>query len=143
MSRSLAPFDLRPLTPPASEALRPQGANRVAPVSPVLEDEEALVGADPARPVRIARGINAVLVALCLLGSIQVAGLVVVEIQRVFYAEAEIARLEADLEAIRRETADLRAVAEHGEDERYRELLARRQGYVYPSETRFIGPSPR
>jgi cell division protein FtsB len=143
VSGPLSPFDLRPLAAEPGEASRPYGATRLPPAPPPLGEDDVGVRADSARPVRVARGINAVLVALCLLGSIQVTGLVAIEIQRVFYAEAEIARLEAELEAIRRETADLRAVAEHGEDERYRELLARRQGYVYPWETRFIGPSPR
>jgi len=93
--------------------------------------------------VRVARGINALLVAVCLLGSLHVAGLMVVEVRRLAYTEGEIARLEAELDAIARDTADLRAVAERFDDERYRELLARRQGYVHPEETRFIGPQQR
>ncbi len=147
MSPALAPFDLRPPAPEDPEAPRSRGASRAMRVvsagqglPAALAEAEVRAPADPRRPVRVARGINAVLVVLCLLGSLQVVGLVAVEVQRLFYAEAEIARLEADLEAIRRETADLRAVAERIADERYRELLARRQGYVYPDETRFVGP---
>ena len=94
------------------------------------------------RPVRVARGINAVLVAVCLLGCLQVAGLIAVEVRRLAYTESEVARLEAELEVLGRETADLHAVAERGNDEGYRELLARRQGYVFREETRFVGPRP-
>jgi cell division protein FtsB len=135
VSPGTTPFDLRPLATDDAEAPRLRGASRSA-----VADEPPAV--DVRRPVRVARGINALLVVLCLLGSIQAAGLIAVELRRLVYAEAEIARLESELEAIRRETADLRAVAERMADERYRELLARRQGYVYPDETRYVGPPP-
>ena len=153
-----APFDLRPLATADGGAdgatgapARPRGATRIAPRHDPDADGErggagtpdAASGAVARRPVRVAKGINALLVAVCLLGSLHVAGLMVVEVRRLAYADGEIARLEAELEAIARDTADLRAVAERADDERYRELLARRQGYVYPHETRFIGPQQR
>ncbi len=151
-------FDLRPratataATDDASDAApRPRGATRIVPRHDPDADGERGVGdaagatteAGARRPVRVARGINALLVAVCLLGSLHVAGLMVVEVRRLAYTEGEIARLEAELDAIARDTADLRAVAERFDDERYRELLARRQGYVHPEETRFIGPQQR
>ena len=151
-------FDLRPLATADGGSdgaggahARPRGATRIAPrrdldaggesAGPGAADAPS--GADLRRPVRVARGINALLVAVCLLGSLHVAGLMVVEVRRLAYTEGEIARLEAELEAIARDTSDLRSVADHVDDERYRELLARRQGYVYPEETRFIGPQQR
>ncbi len=140
MSPAVAPFDLRPAGPERTDEPRSRGASRLAPTEVAGGDEALAARADARRPVRVARGINALLVALCLLGSLQVLGLVAVEVQRLVYMEAEIARLEADLAAIRRDTADLEAVAERTDDERYRELLARRQGYVFPYETRFVGP---
>ncbi len=140
MSPAVAPFDLRPAGPERTDEPRSRGARRLAPPEVADGDEALAARADVRRPVRVARGINALLVALCLLGSLQVLGLVAVEVQRLVYMEAEIARLEADLTAIRRDTADLEAVAERTDDERYRELLARRQGYVFPYETRFVGP---
>jgi cell division protein FtsB len=144
-----AAFDLRPqaaVTDGAGDdpvaGPRPRGATRIAPrQGPDAGD--AASGVDAPRPVRVAKAINALLVAVCLLGSLHVVGLMVVEVRRLAYTEGEIARLEAELSAIARDTADLRAVAERFEDERYRELLARRQGYVYPEETRFIGPQQR
>ncbi len=140
MSPALAPFDLRPASSGEAAELRSRGASRLAPTELADGGEALAAPADARRPVRVARGINALLVALCLLGSFQVLGLIAVEVQRLVYAEAEIARLEADLVAIRHDTADLEAVAERADDERYRELLARRQGYVFPNETRFVGP---
>ncbi len=137
MRAPLTAFDLRPTSP--DEESRPRGASRLPPPEPASEEAP-----DSARrPVRVARGINAVLVALCLIGSLQVAGLLVVEVRRIAYSEGEIARLEREIEEIERETADLRAVAERDDDERYRELLARRQGYLYPDETRYVGPPLR
>jgi len=118
---------------------RPRGATRLPPPP----DEPPAEQLDPRRPVRIARGINALLVVLALVGSVQVVGLMVVEVRRLLYSEGEIARLESEIDALERDSADLRAVAEREGDERYRELLARRQGYVFPTETRFIGPPLR
>ena len=140
MSPAVAPFDLRPVGPEEAGEPRSRGARRLPPSATTAAGESVPEAAAARRPVRVARGINAVLVALCLLGSLQGLGLIAVEVQRLVYAEAEIARLEAELATIRRETADLKAVAERAEDERYRELLARRQGYVFPHETRFVGP---
>ena len=153
MSPPRDPFDLRPRAAEPSDegdgapvAPRPRGATRLVP-RPESADGAAADGAAEAgpvkRPVRVARGINALLVAVCLLGSLHVAGLIVVEARRLAYTEGEIQRLEGEIDALVRETADLRAVAERADDERYRELLARRQGYVYADETRFIGPPSR
>lgn len=135
--RPATAFDLRPVVPDEPEEPRLRGARRLVPV-----DSETLEAPAVQRPVRVARGINALLVAVCLLGCLQVAGLIAVEVRRLVYTEAEVVRLETELEALRRETADLHAVAERGDDERYRELLARRQGYVFREETRFVGPRP-
>lgn len=140
MSPAVAPFDLRPASRAEAGEPRSRGASRLAPVEAAGGEAAPTPRAVPHRPVRVARGLNALLVALCLLGSVQVTGLVAVEVRRLVYAETEIARLEADLTAIRRDTADLEAVAQRTDDERYRELLARRQGYVFPYETRFVGP---
>lgn len=118
-------------TPP-----RRRGATRVLPP----EAEADAQGAT--RPARVARGINAVVVGLCLLGSLQVLVMLGIELNRIVHAEREIARLEAELSAIDREADDLLEVASRAGDVVYREQLARRQGYVYPFETRYIGPQP-
>lgn len=145
MTPAAAPFDLGPAgRPPRDDDAadlaqeRPRGATRLAPA-----EAEAPPALDPRRPVRVARGINALLVVLALVGIVQALGLTAIEVQRLLYSNSEIARLEAEIDALEREAADLRAVAERSEDERYRELLARRQGYVFPWETRYIGPRTR
>jgi cell division protein FtsB len=117
------------------EAPRLRGATRLAVPEPL--DPAAT---DPKRPVRVARFVNALLVVLCLIGSVQVIGLIAVEAQRLWHTEREVARLEGEIAAIAAESHDLFEVAARGDDQGYREQLARRQGYVFPFETRFVGP---
>jgi cell division protein FtsB len=117
------------------EAPRPRGATRV-----VVPEAADPASTDPRRPVRLARFVNALLVVLCLVGSLQVLALIAVETQRLWHTEREVARLEAEIAAIEAESHDLSEVALRGADEGYREQLARRQGYVFPFETRFVGP---
>jgi hypothetical protein len=116
---------------------RLRGATRIVRPEPI---EEAAT--DACRPVRVARFINAALVVLCLVGSAQLMVLIGVELSRLAFTEREIARLEREIATAHRESDDLLEIAGRGADERYREQLARRQGYVYPFETRFVGPLP-
>jgi hypothetical protein len=128
--------DLRHQGGVAETAPRRRGATRVVP------PETEAAARHATRPARVARGINAVVVGLCLLGSLQVLVMLGIELNRIVHAEREIARLEAELSAIDRESDDLLEVATRAGDVVYREQLARRQGYVYPFETRYIGPQP-
>jgi cell division protein FtsB len=116
--------------PPADAAARPRGATRVVP-----PDDPSL---DPRRPVRVARGVSVVLVVVCLVGGLQAVAMIGVEARRLWTAEREIARLEREVAELRRETADLIEIADRGLDDRFREHLARRQGYVYPNEVRYV-----
>ncbi len=132
-----APFGpLRFSAPAVGEApAGPRGATRVVP-----PDDPSR---DPRRPVRIARGVSAVVVVLALVGLLQAGGMIAIESRRLWTAEREIARLEREVAELRRETADLIEIAGRGDDERSREPLARRQGYVSPAETRYvIVPAP-
>lgn len=119
------------------ESPRRRGATRVARPEPV---DPALV--DPRRPVRVARFVNAALVVLCLVGTVQTLLLIGVEASRLWHTEREIARLGREVAAAERESAELLEIARRADDARYREQLARRQGYVYPFETRLVGPAP-
>jgi hypothetical protein len=121
--------------PDVEEPRRLRGATRLV-VSEPLDP----AASDPARPVRVARLINAALVVLCVIGSVQAVVLIGVEAQRLWHTEREVARLEAEIAAARDESRDLVEIAGRGDDEQYREQLARRQGYVFPHETRFVGP---
>lgn len=118
---------------PRSEP-RPRGATRLP--SP---DDPAF---DPRRPARIGRGATALLVAACTLGALQAAAMLAVEARRWWVADREVARLEREVADLQAEAADLALVAARGDDERFREHLARRQGYVFPDEARYVIAAP-
>lgn len=128
------PYAPPPVPERGQDVLRKRGASRL-----LTEQEKER---DQARPVRVARGISAVLLVICLVGALQAVFMIVVEARRWTVAEREIVRLEREVADLRREAADLIEVAMRGGDERFREQLARRQGYVYPHETRFLLSTP-
>lgn len=66
-----------------------------------------------------------------------------VEAWRLGRAEVSISRLEGEVHALEGEADELSEVIEHGDDRRYREQLARRQGYMFPDETRIVTSEPR
>ncbi|MDF1523800.1 MAG: hypothetical protein P1P87_13415 [Trueperaceae bacterium] len=115
---------------------RPRGATRAVP-----PDDPAC---DPRRPVRIGRGVTALLVVACTVGALQVAALTAVEVRRWWIADREVVRLEREVAALQADVDDLAAIAGRGDDARFREHLARRQGYVFPDEVRYVvvGPEP-
>ena len=117
-------------SPEDEAAAGPRGATRVVP-----PDDPSR---DPRRPVRLARGVSAILAVLALVGLLQAGVMVAIEARRLWTAEREIARLEREVGDLRRETADLIQIGVRGDDERFREHLARRQGYVYPAEVRYV-----
>jgi len=108
----------------------PRGATRLVP-----PDDPSR---DPRRPVRIARGVSAVVAVIALVGLLQAGVMISIEARRLWTAEREIARLEREVADLRRETEDLIQIGARGDDERFREHLARRQGYVYPDEFRYV-----
>lgn len=115
-------------------APRPRGATRVVPPEPAARAGERT------RPVRVARFANAAIVVLCLVGSVQMLVLIGVEVQRLRHTEREVARLESEIIALDHASHDLLEIAGRAGDAGYREQLARRQGYVFAFETRFVGP---
>lgn len=86
----------------------------------------------------IGRGARLLLLVLLAVGSVQVVFMLGVEGLRLFRSETAITRLEREVRALEEEAAQLEAVIEHADDERYREQLARRQGYMYPDEARVV-----
>ena len=64
--------------------------------------------------------------------------MITVEVRRPWTAEREIVRLEREVADLRGETVDLTEIAVRGDDARFREHLARRQGYVFPDEVRYV-----
>ena len=90
-----------------------------------------------------ARGARWLLLLLIAFGSVHLVFMLGVEGMRLVRAEMSIDRLEREVNALEAEARSLEAVIEHGDDENYREQLARRQGYMYPDEVRIVTTEPR
>lgn len=77
---------------------------------------------------------NPVIVALALLGTLQLIYLNLVEADRMVVHRREVARLEREVAAFEQETAALEEIARHVDDDLFREQLARKQGFIHPDE---------
>lgn len=84
------------------------------------------------------RGPFLVLGVLAAIGCLQLLFMIGLELNRTIQHREAIATLEGEVAALEREAQGLRAVIEHGDDPAFREQLARKQGFMYPSETRVI-----
>lgn len=82
--------------------------------------------------------MRSIIVFLALLGSLHVAAMIVIEVGRARAAHEATLRLEVEVADLEREASRLRAVIEHGNNDAYREQLARRQGFMMPHETRIV-----
>lgn len=101
--------------------------------------DEASSGRPLDRPARRALLLLGVIAAI---GIVQVGFLLFVEADRSLRHRTAIERLETEIDDLQREADGLRAVARRADDERFREQLARRQGFLYPDETRVVVLDP-
>lgn len=83
-----------------------------------------------------------VLGVIAAIGIVQIGFLLFVEADRALRHRTAIAHLEQEIGALQREADGLEAVAARADDEAFREQLARRQGFLYPDETRVIVLDP-
>jgi hypothetical protein len=88
-----------------------------------------------ARPLR---GATILFTFIAVIGSLHALAMIGVEISRTLYSQAEIQRLQGEIAAIEAEMGELQAIVTHGNDERFREQLARQHGFVYPHEQRLV-----
>ncbi len=82
----------------------------------------------------VPRLMELLLVIMALVGGLQAAAMIGVEFSRYLNRSGEVASLSRDVAQLEREIAALRGVLAHRDDERFREQLARQQGFVYPDE---------
>jgi hypothetical protein len=94
------------------------------------------------RRAAVARGAHRVLVALALVGSLHALFLLGVESWRFVSERQAVTRLDNQVGDLKSEALGLRQVIDHANDTRYREDLARRQGFMYPNETRAVTQQP-
>lgn len=82
--------------------------------------------------------MRGILILLAIIGTLQAGFMIVVELRRGFEARQAIAVLEQDIAELEAEAARLNAIIENGDNDIYREQLARRQGFMRPDETRVV-----
>lgn len=103
------------------------------------------VDESPATPPRIDRPTGRALILLGIIaavGIVQVGFLAFVEVDRSLRHRTAIEHLEAEVSELQLEADGLRAIAARADDAVFREQLARRQGFLYPDETRVIVLDP-
>ena len=84
------------------------------------------------------RGANTLFLVIAVVGCIHALAMLTLEISRTVYTNREVARLERDISELELEAANLGNVIAHRDDARYREQLARLQGFIYPDEARYV-----
>ena len=117
-------------------------ATAVAPVEPVRTSRRSAPQAGMQDVLGIGRGTRLLLITLLSVGVVHVVFMLGVESLRFFRAQADITRLESEVGVLEGEAAQLQLIIDHAFDERYREQLARRQGFMYPDEGRVITSEP-
>lgn len=86
---------------------------------------------------------NPVLVVVATVGCLHLLYLGYVEADRMVVQRREVHRLEREVAALESEIVALREVAAHADDASFRELLARKQGFVFPDELRVVTQDSR
>ncbi len=94
------------------------------------------------RRTAAARGAHRVITVLALVGSLHALFLLGVETWRFVVEQRAVAHLQTQVTDLKRQAGGLQQVIDHANDSRYREDLARRQGYMYPDEQRAVTQQP-
>lgn len=84
------------------------------------------------------KSAHPVLIIIAVIGSLHLFFLLAVELDRNLVQGREIARLEHEVQALGAELERLEEIAAHAEDRAYREVLARKQGFVFPGESLLV-----
>ena len=89
-----------------------------------------------------ARGAQRVITVLAVVGSLHALFLLGVEGWRFVVEREAVAHLQTQVSQLKTQAKGLQQVIDHAGDARYREDLARRQGYMYPNEQRAVTQQP-
>jgi hypothetical protein len=84
------------------------------------------------------RGVNIILTVLAMLGCLHVVVMLGIELNRMVATQQEITRLTLETQVLEGEVAGLQSVLESGDTPKFREQLARRAGFAYPDEARWL-----
>lgn len=84
------------------------------------------------------RGVNVLLTVLAIVGCIHILLMMVIELNRMVASQQEITRLTAETQALEQEVAGLQSVLDNANNPEFREQLARRAGFAYSDEARWL-----
>jgi cell division protein FtsB len=133
-----------PLQVPEIESPRPVNprleARRKANDESKSERQEENLTATPTLPAGQPRmrGVNVLLTMLAVVGCVHVLVMMGIELNRMVATQQEITRLSLETTTLEAEVAGLQSVLDNGDNPLYREQLARRAGFSYPDEVRYL-----
>lgn len=84
------------------------------------------------------KGVELLFLGIALVGNLHLLIMLGIEIKRYIHTYNDIIILNKKLIQGQEELAELLATKAHEYDDRYREQLARAQGFIYPDEKRFV-----
>jgi hypothetical protein len=125
----------RPVNPRLAARRKTQGAAK--PQDPLSEPPTPSLGQPRMR------GVNVLLKVLAMIGCLHVLIMLGIELNRMVATQQQITRLTLETQSLEREVAGLQSVLENGDNPKFREQLARRAGFAYPDEARWLAePNP-
>ncbi len=92
----------------------------------------------PTLPQPKMRGVNILLTVLAIIGCIHVMVMMGIELNRMVASQQEIKRLTAETQVLEQEGAGLQSVLDNANNPEFREQLARRAGFAYSDEARWL-----
>jgi cell division protein FtsB len=84
------------------------------------------------------RGVNILLTVLAIVGCVHILVMMVIELNRMVASQQEINRLTAETQVLEQQVAGLQSVLDNANNPEFREQLARRAGFAYSDEARWL-----
>jgi cell division protein FtsB len=127
--------DIPELKNPRLEARR-KAKEEAKAKEPVMQ-ETVIAPTLPANQPKM-RGVNILLTALAIVGCIHILVMMTIELNRMVASQQEIKRLTAETQVLEAEVAGLQSVLDNANNPEFREQLARRAGFAYSDEARWL-----
>ncbi len=84
------------------------------------------------------KGTNLLFLSIAIIGSLHLLVMLGIETNRYIRTYSAITNLNAKIAINKATLAELKDIKAHENDSRYREQLARKQGFIYPNERRYV-----
>ncbi len=86
----------------------------------------------------VQKGASLLFLTIAIVGSLHILVMLGIETRRYFRTSHAIANLQVKIAIDQATLLELREIEAHKYDDRYREQLARKQGFIYPNEQRYV-----